>query len=31
VNPPLTITEAQLREGLAVIDKALDIVDAYVA
>jgi taurine--2-oxoglutarate transaminase len=30
-NPPLTITEAQLREGLAVMDKALDIVDASLA
>ncbi|MGH2502866.1 MAG: aminotransferase class III-fold pyridoxal phosphate-dependent enzyme [Ktedonobacterales bacterium] len=27
VNPPLSITEAQLREGLAIIDAALDISD----
>lgn len=30
VNPPLCITEEQLREGLAIIDKALDITDAAV-
>lgn len=27
-NPPLSITEAQLREGFEVIDRALDITDA---
>ncbi len=31
VNPPLTITEEQLREGLAVIDQALAIADEAVA
>lgn len=31
VNPPLIITEAELHEGLAVIDKALDIADQAVA
>jgi taurine--2-oxoglutarate transaminase len=31
VNPPLSITEAQLREGLAIIDRGLDIVDQAVA
>ena len=31
VNPPLTITEQQLREGLAIIDRGLDIVDQAVA
>jgi taurine---2-oxoglutarate transaminase len=30
VNPPLTITEEQLREGLAIIDAALDITDQAV-
>ena len=30
VNPPLCITEEQLREGFAIIDKALDITDAAV-
>ena len=29
-NPPLTITEAQLREGFAIIDRALAITDAAV-
>ena len=29
-NPPLTITEAQLREGFAIIDRALGITDAAV-
>ena len=29
-NPPLTITEAQLDEGLSVIDKALEITDRAV-
>ncbi|MBX7097869.1 MAG: aminotransferase class III-fold pyridoxal phosphate-dependent enzyme [Myxococcaceae bacterium] len=31
VNPPLCITEAQLLEGLAVVDKALDVADRHVA
>jgi taurine--2-oxoglutarate transaminase len=31
VNPPLTITEEQLREGLAIIDEALAIADAAIA
>ncbi len=31
VNPPLSITEEQLREGLAIIDRGLDIVDKAVA
>ena len=30
VNPPLCITEEQLLEGLAVVDKALEITDAAV-
>ena len=30
VHPPLCITEDQLREGLAIIDEALDITDAAV-
>ena len=29
-NPPLTITEAELREGFAIIDRALAMVDAAV-
>ena len=29
-NPPLTITEEQLREGFEIIDRALDITDAAV-
>ena len=29
-NPPLTITEAELREGFAIIDKGLAITDAAV-
>jgi taurine--2-oxoglutarate transaminase len=29
-NPPLTITEAQLAEGLAIIDEALSITDKAV-
>jgi taurine--2-oxoglutarate transaminase len=29
-NPPLTITEDQLAEGFAVLDKALDITDQAV-
>ena len=31
VNPPLCITEEQLREGLAIIDAGLDITDQTVA
>ena len=31
VNPPLTITEDQLREGLEIIDGALEIADRAVA
>ena len=31
VNPPLCITEQELREGLAIIDRGLDIVDQAVA
>ncbi|HEU5439224.1 MAG TPA: aminotransferase class III-fold pyridoxal phosphate-dependent enzyme [Ktedonobacterales bacterium] len=31
VNPPLCITEAQLREGLAIIDAGLEITDQAVA
>jgi taurine--2-oxoglutarate transaminase len=31
VNPPLIINEQQLREGLAIIDRALDITDKAVA
>jgi taurine--2-oxoglutarate transaminase len=27
VNPPLTITKEELREGLEIIDKALEITD----
>ncbi|MDP9316763.1 MAG: aminotransferase class III-fold pyridoxal phosphate-dependent enzyme [Chloroflexota bacterium] len=30
INPPLCITEAQLREGLEIIDRGLEIVDAAV-
>ncbi len=30
-NPPLSITEAELREGFAIIDKALTLTDAAVA
>jgi len=30
VNPPLCITEAELREGLAIIDAALEITDKEV-
>ena len=29
-NPPLTVTEAQLREVFGVIDQALEITDAAV-
>ena len=29
-NPPLSITEAQLREGFAIIDRGLEITDAAV-
>lgn len=31
INPPLCITERELREGLAIIDRGLDIVDQAVA
>ena len=31
VNPPLCITEEQLREGLDIIDKGLDITDQAIA
>jgi taurine--2-oxoglutarate transaminase len=31
INPPLCITEAQLREGLAIIDQGLDLVDQALA
>ncbi len=31
VNPPLITTEEQLREGLAIIDRGLEIVDKAVA
>ncbi len=31
INPPLIITEEQLREGLAIIDQALEITDRAVA
>jgi taurine--2-oxoglutarate transaminase len=30
-NPPLCITEEQLREGFAIIDRALDVTDAALA
>jgi taurine--2-oxoglutarate transaminase len=30
INPPLCITEAQLREGLEIIDRGLEILDAAV-
>jgi taurine--2-oxoglutarate transaminase len=30
-NPPLSITEAELREGFAIIDRALAVMDASVA
>jgi taurine--2-oxoglutarate transaminase len=30
-NPPLTISEAELREGFAIIDRGLDAVDAAIA
>ena len=30
-NPPLTITEEELREGFAIIDAALDATDAAIA
>ena len=29
-NPPLTITEAQLREAIAIIDRGLEITDRSV-
>ncbi len=31
INPPLCITEAELREGLAIIDQALEVTDRAVA
>jgi taurine--2-oxoglutarate transaminase len=31
INPPLCITEEQLREGLAIIDRGLDLVDQALA
>jgi taurine--2-oxoglutarate transaminase len=31
VNPPLCITEAQLREGLEIIDRGLEIIDRAIA
>ncbi len=31
VNPPLCITEEQLREGLDIIDRGLDLMDAAIA
>lgn len=31
VNPPLTISEGELREGLQIIDRGLDIVDQAIA
>lgn len=31
INPPLCITEEQLREGLAIIDRGLEITDAAVS
>jgi taurine--2-oxoglutarate transaminase len=31
INPPLIINEEQLREGLAIIDRGLEIVDKAVA
>jgi taurine--2-oxoglutarate transaminase len=31
INPPLIITEEQLREGLAIIDRGLEITDKAVA
>ena len=30
-NPPLTISEAELRDGFAIIDRGLDAVDAAIA
>jgi adenosylmethionine-8-amino-7-oxononanoate aminotransferase len=30
-NPPLCITEDQLREGVAIIDRALEATDAALA
>jgi taurine--2-oxoglutarate transaminase len=30
-NPPLTITEAELREAFAIIDRGLEITDSAVA
>ncbi len=31
VNPPLCITEEQLMEGLAIVDKALELTDQHVS
>jgi 4-aminobutyrate aminotransferase-like enzyme len=31
INPPLCITEEQLREGLAIIDAGLEITDRAVS
>ena len=31
VNPPLCINEAELMEGLAIVDRALDLADQAVA
>lgn len=31
VVPPCTVTEAEAREGLAILDKALDVADAHMA
>ena len=30
LTPPLTITEAEMREGFATIDKALTVVDGLI-
>ena len=30
-NPPLSITEAELREGFAIADRALSVVDGMLA
>jgi taurine--2-oxoglutarate transaminase len=29
-NPPLTITESELREGFGILDRALAVVDAAI-
>src|SRR5213075_2308794 len=31
INPPLCVTEAELMEGLAIVDRALDVADQAVA